>query len=106
MADAAALVVDGDQQVRTQHPQHAGEFADLVGVADIAGEQDDPAESAVDQPFQGVGDGRRTVEARDEAAVGCLVEGRGEDRADRPGGGVFHLRNPLADQAESQQLGG
>jgi hypothetical protein len=104
VADAAALVVDGHQEIGPEAAQRVREFADLFRVANIAREQDDAAEAAVDEPLQSVGDGRGSVESGDEAAVDRLVQ------VGREGGrttgvrvlGVGHLGNPLVHPTESQ----
>jgi hypothetical protein len=46
VAELAALVVDRDHQVGPLGPQRRSQRGDLLGVDDVAGEQDDPAESS------------------------------------------------------------
>jgi hypothetical protein len=48
VAELATLVVDPDQQVGAFCPQGRGERGDLLSVFDVAGEQDDGAESCGD----------------------------------------------------------
>jgi hypothetical protein len=45
VAELAALVVDRDHEVRPLGPQGGGQGGDLLGVGDVAGEQDDRAEA-------------------------------------------------------------
>ncbi|MEJ8671551.1 hypothetical protein WKI71_33875 [Streptomyces sp. MS1.AVA.1] len=83
MADAAALVVDGDQEVRAYRAQLVREAAHLPRVTDVAGEEDDPAEATVDELLERVRHARGAVESGDETAVGGFVQVDGE--AGRPG---------------------